>query len=154
MSSFIAQCFGSPRSVLLAISILRLHILRLQVQRAVKAAAVCREERCHGHGTCFGCVEPYAMPFAECACDCDDGHTGNVTCSSGGQTPPAPPAPPPVPPAPPPAPPAPPACPGGSLVACMEVCPSSPVIAYKDCVDECVKRCTVVTAAARLSVNH
>ena len=80
------------------------------------------------------------MPFAECACDCDDGHTGNATCSSGGQTPPAPPAPP--------------ACPGGSLVACMEVCPSSPVIAYKDCVDECVKRCTVVTTAARLSVDQ
>ena len=33
------------------------------------------------------------------------------------------------------------ACPGGSLNACMELCPSSPPIIYKDCIEECAKRC-------------
>ena len=108
-------------------------------KRAVTAASACSEAQCGGHGRCFACPEPFDDPtgFAKCKCDCDDFHAG-PTCGTQ----------------PSPTPPAPPACPGGSLVACMEVCPSSPVIAYKDCVDECVKRCTVVTTAARLSVDQ
>merc|ERR1719247_704363 len=48
------------------------------------------------------------------------------TIPGGGPTPPPPPGPP--------APPAPPGgkCPGGSLSACMGLCPSSPPIVYKD----------------------
>jgi hypothetical protein len=61
-------------------------------------------------------------------------------------TPPTPPMPTPAPatptPAPGPAPgPAPAGCPGGSLTACIGLCPSSPPIAYKDCVSQCVDRC-------------
>merc|ERR1711998_527836 len=33
-------------------------------------------------------------------------------------------------------------CPGGSLQACIGMCPSTPPVAYKDCVNECVKRCS------------
>ena len=32
-------------------------------------------------------------------------------------------------------------CPGGSLPACIALCPSNPPAAYKACVDDCVKRC-------------
>jgi len=60
-------------------------------------------------------------------------------------TPPSPPAPPspPTPPSPPsPTPPSPPSpgCPGGSLSACMRLCPGDPV-AYQACVKECSDRC-------------
>jgi beta-glucosidase len=57
--------------------------------------------------------------------------------------PPSPPSPkPPAPPSPPspPAPPSPAGCPGGSLSACMRMCPSDPV-AYQACVKECTVRC-------------
>jgi cellulose 1,4-beta-cellobiosidase len=37
--------------------------------------------------------------------------------------------------------PTPPSCPGGSLEACMQLCPTSPAAAYKACVDVCVKDC-------------
>ena len=47
------------------------------------------------------------------------------------------PAPGPTPPGPTPT-----GCPGGSLTACMALCPATPAAAYKACVDECVKRCT------------
>lgn len=50
------------------------------------------------------------------------------TCPSG----PAPPAP---------KPPSPSGCPGGSLSACMDQCPSSPATAYKACVQDCEARC-------------
>jgi len=33
-------------------------------------------------------------------------------------------------------------CPGGSLSACIALCPSSPPEAYKACVEECVTRCS------------
>jgi hypothetical protein len=51
---------------------------------------------------------------------------------------------PPTPsPAPAPGPgPAPSGCPGGSLSACIGLCPSSPAVAYKACVDACVTRCS------------
>jgi len=32
-------------------------------------------------------------------------------------------------------------CPGGSLIACMGLCPSNPAVAYKACVETCVARC-------------
>ena len=58
--------------------------------------------------------------------------------------PPATPTPPPATPTPPPATPtpAPSGCPGGSLAACMALCPSDPAAAYKACVDSCVQRCS------------
>eukprot|EP00041_Stephanoeca_diplocostata_P002122 m.23497 g.23497 ORF g.23497 m.23497 type:complete len:512 (+) comp12951_c0_seq1:70-1605(+) len=56
--------------------------------------------------------------------------------------PPSPPSPPPPPPPPPPpSPPSPPpGCPGGTLKACIALCPTSHP-AYDDCVKECLKRC-------------
>ena len=51
---------------------------------------------------------------------------------------PSPPAPGPSPPAPGPAPSG---CPGGSLSACIGLCPSNPPAAYKDCIEECTQRC-------------
>ena len=55
-------------------------------------------------------------------------------------------APAPAPPGPtPPAPPSPPGpspgCPGGSLHACDELCPATPPIVYRDCVEQCLARC-------------
>jgi len=47
---------------------------------------------------------------------------------------------PPGPPSPP-GPPTPNNCPGGSLSACMALCPSNPPAAYKACVADCVQRC-------------
>jgi len=35
-------------------------------------------------------------------------------------------------------------CPGGSLSACMDLCPSSPAVAFKACVQSCVERCSSV----------
>ena len=32
-------------------------------------------------------------------------------------------------------------CPGGSLSACINLCPSNPPAAYKACVQSCVQRC-------------
>ena len=32
-------------------------------------------------------------------------------------------------------------CPGGTLAACMGVCPASPPAAYQACAAECAKRC-------------
>lgn len=66
----------------------------------------------------------------------DIGSTTSV--HPNGPPPPAPPALGPMPPAPTPPPSG---CPGGSLSACMGLCPSSPAKAYKACVDSCVVRC-------------
>ena len=33
-------------------------------------------------------------------------------------------------------------CPGGSLSACMGLCPSTPLAAFQACVDDCARRCT------------
>lgn len=32
-------------------------------------------------------------------------------------------------------------CPGGSLSACIDLCPSDPAVAFKACVEDCTKRC-------------
>jgi len=47
------------------------------------------------------------------------------------------PAPGPTPPGPTPS-----GCPGGSLTACIGLCPSSPAVAYQACVNGCVARCS------------
>jgi cellulose 1,4-beta-cellobiosidase len=71
--------------------------------------------------------------------------TSSVTFSdikSGpiGSTYPSGPAPPtPTPPTP--TPPAPSGCPGGSLSACIGLCPSDPPVVYSTCVKSCAKRC-------------
>ena len=38
-----------------------------------------------------------------------------------------------------------PGCPGGSLLACMALCPSSPASAFHACVKECARRCSLPT---------
>jgi len=49
---------------------------------------------------------------------------------------------PPSPPTPsPPSPSPPPGCPGGTLTACLALCPSNPAAAYQACVAACGKRC-------------
>jgi len=54
----------------------------------------------------------------------------------------APTPPGPTPPGPtPPTPPAPSGCPGGSLSACIGLCPSDPPVVYSACVKSCAKRC-------------
>jgi cellulose 1,4-beta-cellobiosidase len=65
----------------------------------------------------------------------------NIKVSQLGSSPPTPPTPtPPTPPAPP-APPSPSGCPGGSLSACIGLCPSNPPAVYKACVNSCAARC-------------
>jgi len=44
-------------------------------------------------------------------------------------------------PPPPPPPPTPPPCPGGSLKACMGLCPNEPISEYKKCVQQCFDVC-------------
>lgn len=66
---------------------------------------------------------------------------GTIGSTFGPTPPPGPPGPSPPGPPGPPGPPPPPGCPGGSLSACMALCPPNPPIAYKDCVADCVKRC-------------
>ena len=46
----------------------------------------------------------------------------------------------------PPPPPGP--CPGGTLSACIALCPASPPKAYTDCVEECGRRCPPPAGAA------
>jgi cellulose 1,4-beta-cellobiosidase len=62
---------------------------------------------------------------------------------------------PPSPPGPPgPSPPGPPSgCPGGSLSACIALCPSTPPAAYQDCVKECVARCSSQTKTDLLTAS-
>ena len=64
---------------------------------------------------------------------------GEIGSTGGGG--PVSPTPAPGPPTPTPAP-APSGCPGGSLAACIGLCPSDPAAAYKACVDSCVTRCS------------
>ena len=64
------------------------------------------------------------------------GDIGSTTSGSGPT-----PGPSPTPPSPSPPSPAPSGCPGGSLSACIGLCPSSPAVAYQACVQQCAKRC-------------
>ena len=59
---------------------------------------------------------------------------------------PSPPGPSPSPPGPSPGP-SPSGCPGGSLSACIGLCPSDPAAAYKACVQECTRRCSTANDA-------
>lgn len=61
-------------------------------------------------------------------------------CHSVKPSPPSPTPPSPAP-GPSPSPPTPAGCPGGSLTACMALCPSDPPAAYKACAAQCAKRC-------------
>ena len=111
------------------------------------------ESETHGAGILtrmMDCCKPSAGWLAN-VLKPDPKHPAVIPCKADGYTRidvgPAPgPAPTPVPPAPTPAPPAPtpptPAgCPGGSLQACISLCPSDPATAYQDCVKDCAQRC-------------
>jgi hypothetical protein len=93
---------------------------------------------CNGDcSTCGVCTTSKCDTEALCMGPCNSG--GNAMWCGGGGTPtPAPPPPAPTPAVPTPAS----ACPGGSLAACMDLCPSNPPAAYQACVQDCVKRCT------------
>jgi cellulose 1,4-beta-cellobiosidase len=56
-------------------------------------------------------------------------------------TPPSPTPPSPTPPSPTPPTPTPSDCPGGSLSACLDICPKSPAEVYQICVQTCLDRC-------------
>merc|ERR1712151_844942 len=64
----------------------------------------------------------------------------NPTRCAPAPPPPTPPSPPSPPPPSPPSPPAP-GCPGGSLAACIHLCPTPPA-AYQACITECIDRCS------------
>eukprot|EP00035_Acanthoeca_spectabilis_P005924 m.118823 g.118823 ORF g.118823 m.118823 type:complete len:428 (-) comp13260_c1_seq4:575-1858(-) len=113
----------------------------------------------HGAGTLtrmMDCCKPSAGWTANIQYP-DPNHPAVIPCTSDGYTrvsvgpppapgPPSPGPPPPSPlPPPPPSPPAPPSpggCPGGSLEACIALCPPNPPAAYKACVESCAQRCT------------
>jgi hypothetical protein len=107
------------------------------------------ETESHGAGTLtrmMDCCKPSAGWLGNVD-KADPAHPAVIPCQqdgftrlSVGPTPaPAPPAPTPAPPAPTPAPPS--GCPGGSLSACIALCPSDPAAAYQACVQSCVTRC-------------
>jgi hypothetical protein len=88
---------------------------------------------CDENCICGRCnTKPGCESEASCLGPCNGG--GNAKWCGGGGTP----TPVPPPPAPTPAG----ACPGGSLSACMALCPATPAAAYKACVDTCVAKCT------------
>jgi len=63
------------------------------------------------------------------------GEIGSTYSGGPGPSPPTPPTPP-APPTPSPS-----GCPGGSLSACIGLCPSDPPVVYKACVQNCAQRC-------------
>jgi hypothetical protein len=91
---------------------------------------------CDANCNCGRCnTKPGCDSQTQCLGPCNSG--GNAKWCGGGSTPtPAPATPTPAPPGPAPG------CPGGSLSACIGLCPSNPPVAYKACVDDCVKRCS------------
>ena len=87
---------------------------------------------CDSSCNCGHCnTKPGCMSQDQCMSNCNSGHNAHW-CGGSTPTPPTPPAPP--------APPS--ACPGGSLSACIGLCPSSPAVAFQACVQDCTKRCT------------
>lgn len=64
----------------------------------------------------------------------------NMSTDAGPSPSPSP-VPSPPTPSPPPSPTPGPACPGGSLTACLDLCPQSPSTAYQACVSVCLDRC-------------
>ena len=92
------------------------------------------------HGSCSSCgrcnMKPGCQSESQCMGTCNSGN--NAMWCGGGSTPtPAPPSPTPAPPAPTPT-----GCPGGSLQACIGLCPSDPAAAYQACVKNCAARCS------------
>jgi len=98
---------------------------------------------CDANCNCGRCnLKPGCDSSTQCLGACNSG--GNAKWCGGGTTPtpaPGPPPPAPVTPTPAPAPGPEPGCPGGSLTACLDLCPSNPPAAYKACVQECTERC-------------
>lgn len=97
-----------------------------------------------GSGACRGTCATSSGVAKEIEASIPNSHVKyfNIKYGELGSTTAAGPVPtPPTPPAPGPSPPAPSGCPGGSLSACMDLCPSSPAAAYKACINNCVKRC-------------
>lgn len=90
---------------------------------------------CHGNcNTCGHCnTKPGCDSKSQCLGTCNTGN--NAMWCGGGSPSPSPPSPAPSP-SPPPS-----GCPGGSLPACIKLCPSNPPSAYKVCVQSCVERC-------------
>jgi len=96
--------------------------------------------RCPRHRSYRNAHPPLLLPPRSCMGNCNGGN--NAMWCGGGSTPtPAPATPTPAPTTPTPAP-APSGCPGGSLIACINLCPSDPPAAYQACVEDCTKRCT------------
>ena len=89
-------------------------------------------------GPCDQTTSDAGGPFYATFSDIRIGDIGTTTSGPSPSPGPSPPAPKP---APSPSPPSPSNCPGGSLTACIGLCPSAPPIAYKDCVAACVQRC-------------
>jgi len=87
-------------------------------------------------GSCSSCgrcnTKPGCMSKDTCLTNCNSGHNA-MWCGAVTPTPPTPPAPP--------TPPRPSNCPGGSLTACMSLCPADPPAVYKACVADCANRC-------------
>ena len=95
-------------------------------------------------GPCDKTTSDAGGPYYATFSDIRIGDIGTTTLGPS-PSPGPPPAPKPSPspsPSPPSPPPSPSNCPGGSLTACIALCPASPPIAYKDCVAACVKRCS------------
>jgi len=90
---------------------------------------------CDANCICGHCnTKPGCESEAQCMGNCNSG--GNAKwCGGGGKPTPAPATPTPAPG------PVPPSCPGGSLSACIGLCPSNPPAAYKACIAECTERC-------------
>jgi len=109
-------------------------------------AATCNACGYNCHPDCSNCgrcnTKPGCDSEAHCLGTCNS--EGNAKwCGAPSPSPPTPPPTPPPSPTPPP-PPTPPAgdCPGGSLSACIGLCPADPPVAYQACVKECAVRCS------------
>merc|ERR1711998_676481 len=100
---------------------------------------------CFGAAGCGADADCHADEYCGQSQDHCENNCAQHWCPSGPTptppTPPPPTPPTPTPPTPPTPTPSPTECPGGSLGACMGLCPTSPAVAFQACVGVCEEKC-------------
>ena len=90
---------------------------------------------CTNDPTCTDCYQIHGGAKGDCCVVAGCDHTLRDFCTNPDSTPTS------CPPTPPPSPPTPSGCPGGSLKACIALCPTDPCVGYQACSQNCVSKC-------------